>query len=84
LGFKGDAVGSVKNAGKQVEFTTSVAFMASFFLARIVLLLRRVRPHALGVARWDFKSHSVLRDQYFNRPRVLRRRAQLLLVFHHG
>lgn len=36
LGFKGDAVGSVKNAGKQVEFMTSVAFMASFFLARIV------------------------------------------------
>lgn len=36
LGYKGESVSSVKNAGKQVEFLSGVAFMAIFFVVRIV------------------------------------------------
>lgn len=36
LGYKGEAVSSVKNAGKQLEFVTSVGFMATFFIVRIL------------------------------------------------
>lgn len=36
LGYRGDTVSSVTNAGKRLEFNTSVVFMAVFFVVRIV------------------------------------------------
>jgi hypothetical protein len=36
LGYRGEATSNVTDAGKRVEYATSVAFMVSFFFARIV------------------------------------------------